>query len=133
MLINDIERRCDSEESKVLFRLWIARLRNEKFFLSRNPDEVISGGFLPMYAFRSGSLGGDSADRRLRFLRDNLLIPIEIHKHTWKTNPKKKTYLYRLNCNPYDLDWDEYFTKKGRFIYHPKSQIIEKSGQVKFA
>ncbi len=61
-------------------------------------------GFMPMFAFR-GVDCGDSADRRLRELREIHGVPIEIEK--FNTGGKRELPAYRLDCDPDALDWTE--------------------------
>jgi hypothetical protein len=95
------------------------------FNLATAPDgtpygrESVGEGWLPIYAFRGPYLGGDQADRRLRELRTEFGIPIEKKVHHWKHQEQSKyTYVYRLGCDPGEIDLEN-------IRYVPKSTKVE--------
>ena len=133
MTIQDIKENLQNRRQRVLFRLWIAKLYNEIFFLSHQPDEVISGGWLPIYAMQGSLIGGSSADRRLRELRTIHLIPINYKIHRWKYE-KRITHIYKLGCNSNEIKWYEIFNKGSQYIFINEIKnspiVIERSGQL---
>lgn len=116
MNIQYIQENLQNGRQRVLFRLWIAKLRNEPYFLSNRPDEVISGGWLPIYAMQGPLIGGSSADRRLRELRTMHLIPIDYKIHRWKEQ-KKITHIYRLGCNADEINWHDVFENWPQYTF----------------
>jgi len=71
------------------------------------PCEWAPPGFLPIYDLRgpiTQQRGGDSGDRRLRELRSDFGIPIQKICYQWQTEPKRRTWLYSLVCNPEQVD-----------------------------
>jgi len=127
--INEIRRRLKTRHQKVLFRLWIALLKNEVFFLDRiYHQEPISGGWLPNWALRGPLIGGDSSDRRKRELASDYFVPFkqtlvnghlkDYKVHRWVSDPGRVDYLYCLDIDPYELDWDELFETWPNWVYH---------------
>ena len=120
MNIQDIQENLQNGRQRVLFRLWTAKLNNEILFLSHIPDEVISGGWLPIYAMQGPLIGGSSADRRLRELRTMHLVPIDYKIHRWKER-KKITHIYRLGCSANEINWYEVFEDWPQYTFcNPK-------------
>lgn len=124
----EIKRRLRTRAQKVLFRLWVAKLRNEVFFLDRiYHEEPISGGWLPLWALRGPLIGGDCADKRLRELRNDHLVPfkntlINGHLqpwkiHRWVSREGKIDYLYCLDIDPRDLDWEEVLREGCKWVF----------------
>jgi len=81
------------------------------FNLAQGPDgkdygwEPVGEGWLPAYAFRGPYCGGDQADRRIRELKTEFGIPLEKKIHHWTINGQKKfTWVYRLACDPDEID-----------------------------
>jgi len=135
MQIENIKSRLRTNWQRVLFRLWIARIRKEKFWLASGMDSSIITGWLPMYALRGKLIGGDSADVRLREdLRIKRQFPILLKNHIWYLYGEKKiTPIYRLDCDLSIEEWDEILNNKN-YIYQPPISpvIIEKNGQLCF-
>lgn len=112
-----IHNRLSCQRQLVLFTYWSALVTNRRFCLSRTFNEWVSNAWLPIYSVRDGTCGGDSADVRLRELRNIHKVPF-IHTevngfskpykvHHWKNVKGKTTYIYRLDMNILDIDWDE--------------------------
>jgi len=112
-----IHNRLICQRQHVLFVQWAAICTNRRFCLSHLTGEWVSNGWLPLYAFRSADCGGDSADVRLRELRNLHNVPFctsivngRIHPykiHHWTTQKGLTTWLYRLDLSPEDIDWDD--------------------------
>lgn len=131
--VADIQSRLSVAWQRTLFRLWIAKFRNEKYYLSHNPDNVISGGFLPIYAVTGSLIGGSSGGRRLRSLRNDYGIPFitsivnghikNYRVHEWELyGEKKRTPIYCLACELTFEDWEEIIEKGARYYYIPRRQ-----------
>jgi len=141
-IVHSIQMRLMNAWQRVLFRMWVAKLRNEKFYLTRNPDNVISGGYLPIYAFQGSQVGGSAGDVRLRYdvrLGHNFPIDMKIHKWTLY-GQSKHTPIYRLDCVLTAEDWEEIFEQNARYRYvrapvcKPKVKVVvDKQGQLCFA
>lgn len=123
-----IMRRLKTDKQRVLFRLWRAKYENEVFWLDgMTRKEAISGGWLPMWALRGSMLGGDSADRRLRQLRDENGIqfketivnghirPYKVHQ--WVSTPGNTSYIYCLALDPHKLDWNELLEQWPKWVW----------------
>lgn len=114
--LNTIHNRLVCQRQHVLFTQWAAIVTNRAFCLSRTTNEWISNGWLPLYALRSADCGGDSADVRLRELRNLHNVPYitsiingKVHPykiHHWKTQKERTTWIYRLDLRPEDINWD---------------------------
>jgi len=112
MNTDQIQSNLKNARQRVLFRFWIAKVRNDKFRLYTRPDIYISGGWLPVFAVQEALIGGSSADRRLRELKEINNIPFECKVHKWNIGDRKmKTYIHRLKCNTGDINWKELFDK----------------------
>jgi len=95
-------------QQKILYTLYYGRHENGRFNLAPYNREGgwISGGWLPMYAMRGPLLGGDSADRRLRELRE-AGWPIIDKEHKFVVGGvKRNMHIYALGVDPGTLDWD---------------------------
>lgn len=66
--------------------------------------EPVGEGWLPIYALEGPYIGGSSGDRRKRELQTDFGIPIEKKVHHWISDPKKYTFVYRLGCDPEEID-----------------------------
>ncbi len=114
--LRSIHNRLVCQRQHVLFVMWSAICTNRRFCLSRLTGEWISNAWLPLYAFRSADCGGDSADVRLRELRNNHNVPFvtsvvngKTHPykiHHWTTQKGRTTWLYRLDLKPDEINWD---------------------------
>jgi len=153
--IQNIQDRLANNWQRVLFRLWVAKLRNEYFFLvPGETSSIIRGGWLPVWAVTESMIGGSSGDRRLRQLRDkgfpfkqsNINGHIENYKiHEWHLYGKKiRTFIYCLDCDLTPDDWEEILDKNAKYHYRsvqiskvvPKKEIHisqNKAGQICFA
>jgi len=122
-----VRSRCVNECQRVLYELWHAIVIKRKFCLSQTYGEWISGGGLPLQALRGVQNGGDAADVRLRDLENKHGVPFvgcEIrgrkHRYTiheWKNIKGKKTYYYKLDIKPEDIDWEELFAVWPKWHY----------------
>lgn len=114
---------------KVLAKLIEARQDNRPFLLYPGPpEEWISGGYLPMWAFRGPQIGGDAADVRLRELRREHLVPIELHNHKTRYGT---TPLYRLDMTQEQTiayDWEPALKQPFTWKYEPIK--TEEKGQI---
>ena len=114
--LNILHNRLSCQRQLVLFTFWSAIVTNRKFCLSRLHNEWVSNAWLPLYSVRSGSCGGDSADVRLRELRNIHKVPffhtivnghsVPYKIHNWSSVKGKLSHLYRLDMDPKDIDWD---------------------------
>lgn len=153
-VIQSIQSRLENNWQKVLFRLWIAKIRNEIFFLATGvTTSIIRGGWLPIWAFTDKMIGGSEGGRRKRNLTEKgfpfktsiingHVVYYKIHE--WDLfGKKKKTPIYCLDCDLTPEDWEEILEKNAKYYYHhrpepniiPKSEIIittDKRGQLCF-
>jgi len=123
-----LHNRLTCQRQRVLFTFWSALVTNRCFCLSRTHNEWISNAWLPIYAVRSGTCGGDSADVRLRELRNIHKVPFitsvlngktyPCKIHHWKSVKGKITWIYRLDMKPNDIDWDDLLKNWPNWIYH---------------
>jgi len=126
----DIQSRLTTAWQRTLYRLYSAKFKNEKFYLSHNPDCVISGGFLPIYAVTGSLIGGSEGGRRLRYLREigfpfvTSIVNGHIKNyrvHEWELyGEKKKTPIYCLACDLTFDDWEEIIERGPKYYYLPK-------------
>lgn len=135
---------------QIILRMLIdSRLLDDRargWLLHDDPDptrqEWISGGFRPLYFFRGPGLGGDAAGVRMRELRRDHLVPIELRRHKWQYF-SKVTPIYRLAMTPEEIrsyDWDpawevpfiwQFKPLNGHILYLPTIQE-DKVGQLTF-
>jgi len=114
--LNFIYNRLTCQRQRVFFTLWSAIVNNRRFCLSYTTHEYISNGWLPLYSLRAPNIGGDAADVRLRELHTIHNVPFvtstingntHICKiHHWKSFKDQITWIYRLDLDPNDIDWD---------------------------
>lgn len=106
-------------KQKVLYCLWIARSENKRYCIVQGLREHISGGWLPMWILQSPLIGGTSADRRLRELREHHGIPLECRKHEYINDhgESRHIWIHRIAFDPRCLDWEEVFAKKRQYFY----------------
>jgi len=124
--LRDIQSRLQNNWQRVLFRLWVAKLFEQRFWLAPGIDTSIIRGWLPIYAVTEPMIGGSAGDVRLRDCRKHGIpfkqtvingksVPYKIHEWTLY-GKEKKTYIYRLACNLTPEDWEEIFERK--YIYY---------------
>jgi len=118
-----IEKSLECNRHRVLFRLWVAKLFEQPYWLAAGVNESIIRGWLPMQAFRGALLGGDSADRRLRELREegfpfvetligNSMKPYK--RHVWQYGGRQySANIYRLACDLSLQDWRQIIKNGG--------------------
>jgi len=124
-----VKSKLENQTQRVLYELWHAIVIKRRFCLSQTFDEWISGGGLPLQALRGAQNGGDAADVRLRSLDIVYGIPFvgsdingRHHRysiHQWRNISGKKTYYYRLDILPEDIDWDNLFISWPKWRYKP--------------
>jgi len=102
---------------KVIYRLWIAKLLNDYYYLKSGLDTSIIRGWLPVRALR-GTWIGDCADRGLREAREHFPFHLIKKIHEWDCyGNKKRTYIYSLNCELTKEDWDQILDINRHYIY----------------
>ncbi len=98
---------------RVLYRLWYARLHNEK-------HRGLPPGWLPIYEFQK--VGGSSGDRRFREIRDEKLVPTDYDKFEIG---EETIHAYRLDCDPYEIDWQEIFDQGPKWRFRRKIEEVQ--------
>jgi len=137
--VDSIKARLMNDWQRVLFRLWVAKLYEQHFWLANGVDSSIIRGWLPIYALCGSMLGGSAGAERLRLdvrgkhgfpfvesVVNGRVVPYRIH--IWDLyGEKKRTPIYRLACDLTIEDWEEIFSINSSYVYYKPVKTLEKS------
>ena len=133
-----------TRKQKVLYELIMLRLYNKSFNLASTleaGDSWISGGYRPVYYFRTKEIGGSAGDVRIRELRLDHNVPITCkpHKYYDGAGKKRTAYIYRLELTPDEIreyDWSDAWEKPNwvfmQYVFHGPTFKTDKDGQMGF-
>ncbi len=131
-----------TRKQKVLKELILLRLMNTPYYLGDTrlaQDHVISGGYRPVFHFRTKEIGGSAADVRIRELRLYSGVPItcKIHKYIDGSGKKRDAWIYRIELTEAQIrayDWAKCW-EKGLWTYDGAMKPAfkeDKHGQIGF-
>jgi len=115
----------DTAWLRVLYRLWTCKREGERF----NLEQMVAGGewitgWLPNYVFTSPMIGGTEGLRRLRYIREELQVPVDHKVHTYEYHGEaKRVNIYRLGCNPAQVDFREVMRLRSDYRF-PVEELI---------